>query len=112
MALPNVLIEHLARHDEDAVRDARKDLLCHLHSPTRADGRDRGRRIPPVCQVTSRRAPAILEGDEAGVVGIRATQIELARVDLLSFLNRFPEQEGHPTKLVESLVSAPVLTVQ
>ena len=44
MALANVLIEHLARHDEDAVGDARKDLLCHLHSPTRADGRDR--RLP------------------------------------------------------------------
>src|SRR5438270_10054023 len=38
-ALTNVPVQHFARHDQEAIRDTRKDLLRHLHSPARGEGR-------------------------------------------------------------------------
>src|SRR5437899_4097516 len=102
-------IEHLPRRNEQAVRDMSKDLLRRLHSPTSNSGRTPAYRIPPIGQLRWGGTPVLLESDQARVVSIRATHIELSSSVSFPFLNRSPEQEGHSTEIVEPLVGTSIL---
>src|SRR2546426_7631025 len=107
--LANMLIEDLPCRSQKAVRDTSKDLFCHPHFPTSSGGGRLACRISPIGQLRSGSTPALLEGDQARVVGIRATEIELASSVPLSFLDRIPEQEMHAAETVEPLVGTSVL---
>src|SRR5690349_18324045 len=65
--------------------------------------------MTPVRQRGPRRAPALLEGDEARLIPVRTTEIELRDPVAVRLLNRVPEEERHPAEIVPASVGAAVL---
>src|SRR2546426_4926749 len=129
-SLADVLIKQLTGHNQKTVWDIWEDPFCdlrfpsgthktirnmakdptwHLRTPTRSGERGQACRISPIGQLRPRGPPAVLEGDQASVVAIRATEIELANAIPFSFLDRTPEQVVHSSEIVEPLVGASIL---
>src|SRR5271157_3774473 len=56
-------------------------------------------------------APMVLEGDQAFVAALRATEIELAPAQIPSILDGTPHQQTHPAKIVKLGVGTSLLSL-
>src|SRR2546426_8129083 len=108
-ALADVGVKKFTGHGQRTVRKSGGDLPREPNPPAIGRGELCRRRAAPVGQGGAIRRPALLVGDQARVVAVRPSQVELFSPGLLGVLNGFPEEERHATEIVQAPIGASVL---